>query len=83
MDNKGKGGLEIMKSNLRLLTSAKIICGSLITIGTLLFLYGFVNGFSNVVGVGYGTVMGGVFIFIMSIFLVATEEMLNRKRTGI
>ncbi|KPH75824.1 MULTISPECIES: hypothetical protein [Bacillaceae] len=72
-----------MKSNLRLLSAAKIICGSLITIGTILFLYGFANGYSNVAGVGYGTVMGGVFIFIMSIFLVATEEMLKRKRSGI
>lgn len=75
-----KGGLDNMQSNLRLLRAVKYICGTLIAIGSIIFMYGFVNGFSSgFIGIGYGVVMGGVFIFIMGLFLVATEEMLKRK----
>ncbi|WP_068672573.1 hypothetical protein [Oceanobacillus sp. Castelsardo] len=71
-----------MQSNLRLLNMTKYICATLLAIGTIIFMYGFVNGFSNIAGIGYGAVMGAVFIFIMGIFLVSTEEMLRRKRNG-
>ena len=33
-----------------------------------------------ITGVGIGTIMGAVFIFVMGIFLVASEEMVTKIR---
>lgn len=65
----------------KILNTTKCVCGVLLTIGIAIFLYGlFVNGFDVLAGIGIGTVIGSVFIFIMGIFLVTTEEMLRNKR---
>ena len=32
-----------------------------------------------ITGIGVGTVMGAVFIFLIGMFLIATEEMLNKS----
>ncbi|WP_085994449.1 hypothetical protein [Oceanobacillus senegalensis] len=71
-----------MFTNPQILNVTKFVCVPLLALGTFLFLYGFVNGFYNVLGIGYGTIMGGVFIFIMGLFLVATEEVLKRRKDG-
>lgn len=34
-------------------------------------------------GIGIGTIMGAVFIFLMGVFFVATEEMLEKSFKGI
>ncbi|WP_156291663.1 hypothetical protein [Oceanobacillus salinisoli] len=72
----------MLETNFRILNVTKYVCATIITLGTILFIYGYASGFSNVVGIGYGTVMGGVFIFIMGLFLAATGEMLERKKNG-
>ncbi|AXI08842.1 hypothetical protein CV093_08300 [Oceanobacillus sp. 143] len=70
-----------MNAHKQILKVTSFICGILIIIGTALFMYGyFVNGYQNVAGVGAGAVMGAAFIFIMGVFLVATEEMIERNR---
>ncbi|MFD2043070.1 hypothetical protein ACFSTA_01970 [Ornithinibacillus salinisoli] len=69
-----------MQSNPRILHVTKYVCAPILAIGTILFFYGFVNDFSNIIGIGYGAIMGGVFIFIMGLFLVATEEVLERNK---
>ena len=49
--------------------------------GIALFLYGFfVSDYGNITGIGIGTIMGAVFIFVMGIFLVASEEMIIKIR---
>ncbi|GLO66921.1 MULTISPECIES: hypothetical protein [Oceanobacillus] len=64
-----------MDINQKLLKYVSIICGTLITIGSLLFIYGyFVSDLTAVTAIGIGLVMGATFIFIMGVFLVATEE---------
>jgi len=66
-----------MKSNSKMLQVTSYIGGSLLTIGVVIFLYGaFVSGLTTTIGIGIGTVMGAVFVFIMGIFLVVTEEMI-------
>jgi len=57
-----------MHSNLRILNATKLVCIQILVIGTILFLYVFANGIYNVVGIGYGVILGGVFIFIMGLF---------------
>ncbi|MFS0751111.1 hypothetical protein [Oceanobacillus sp. 1P07AA] len=70
-----------MDINQKLLKYVSIICGTLITIGSLLFIYGyFVSGLPTVTAIGIGLVMGATFIFIMGIFLVATEESFVNKK---
>ncbi|WP_249872075.1 hypothetical protein [Oceanobacillus saliphilus] len=70
-----------MDVNVKLLKVTSYICATLLTIGSPLFLYGyFVNASSIVTGVGIGMVMGAVFIFIMGIFLVATEETIEKGK---
>ncbi|GIO25934.1 hypothetical protein [Ornithinibacillus bavariensis] len=65
----------------KILRAVSFISGILITIGLLLFIYGlFVNNVSALIGIGIGITMGGVFIFIMGIFLVATEEVVEKHK---
>lgn len=66
---------------LKILNTTKYVCGTMLTIGIVIFLYGiFTSGFNAVAGIGIGTVIGSVFIFIMGLFLVTTEEMLKNGR---
>ncbi|WP_010651258.1 hypothetical protein [Oceanobacillus massiliensis] len=69
-----------MDVNRKVLKAISYICGTLLIIGTALFFYGyFGSGSAEVTGIGIGTVMGASFIFIMGIFLVATEESIQEK----
>ena len=48
-----------------------------------IFLYGFfVSDYSAITGIGIGTIMGAIFIFMMGVFFVATEEMLEKTDKG-
>ena len=70
-----------MKSYSKMLQVTSYIGGSLLTIGIVIFLYGaFVSNLTTTIGIGIGTVMGAVFVFIMGIFLVVTEEMITNSR---
>ncbi|WP_042145229.1 hypothetical protein [Paucisalibacillus sp. EB02] len=70
-----------MVNSTKLLRAVSILCGTLVTIGMILFLYGyFVSDFRALTGIGIGVTMGGVFIFIMGIFLVATEEVVEKNK---
>ncbi|MBS4203091.1 hypothetical protein [Lederbergia citrea] len=73
-----------MKTNLRLLNAVQYIGLTLITIGIVTFLYGFfVSGYIMMTSIGIGTVMGAIFIFLMGVFFVATEEMQEKTAKGI
>ena len=70
-----------MKSFLHILNATKYVGGSILILGIALFLYGFfVSDYGNITGIGIGTIMGAVFIFVMGIFLVASEEMIIKIR---
>lgn len=64
-----------------ILNATKYIAATLITIGVILFFYGyFISSTHTVTGVGIGTVMGAVFIFIMGLFLEVTTETLKNNK---
>ncbi|MCT1903971.1 hypothetical protein [Oceanobacillus sojae] len=69
-----------MELNKKLLKGLSLVCGTLITIGAVLFIYGyFVSAITLVTAIGIGLVEGGTFIFIMGLFLVAVEENIRKK----
>ncbi|SHH64408.1 MULTISPECIES: hypothetical protein [Virgibacillus] len=68
--------------NEKLLKATKYVGASILLTGIAIFLYGFfVSDYSYITGIGIGTVMGAVFIFLMGVFLVATEEMNSNRKT--
>ncbi|CAM3891623.1 hypothetical protein [Lederbergia lenta] len=72
-----------MDANLKLLNATKYIGYTILTIGIAIFLYGFfISEYSIATGVGIGTVMGAIFIFLMGVFFVATEEMQKKTTKG-
>jgi hypothetical protein len=72
-----------MESYLKILNAVKLVGGSFLTIGTAIFLFGFFASNSLAMGVGLGAAIGAIFIFIMGVFFVATEEMLANTDKGI
>ena len=68
-----------MESKLKMLNAVKVVAFTLLAVGVSIFLYGFfVSDYSTITGIGIGTVMGAVFIFLMGVFFVVTEEMLEK-----
>ncbi|WP_409304293.1 hypothetical protein [Peribacillus sp. SCS-155] len=72
-----------MESYGKIVTAVSFVGVIILAIGIGLFSFGFVSDYSNVTGVGIGTVMGAVFIFLMGMFFAATGEMLEKRYTGI
>lgn len=73
-----------MESRKKFLNAVKYVGGSVLTIGVIMFLFGFSeNDYSIFTSLGIGTVMGAVFIFLMGVFFVATEEMLEKTQKGV
>lgn len=67
----------------RLLNAVTYVGLTVLTIGILTFIAGLiVNGFSILVPVGIGTSVGAVFIFLIGVFLVVTDEMLEKSYIG-
>ncbi|CDO03884.1 pleiotropic drug resistance protein 1-like [Oceanobacillus picturae] len=68
-----------MKTGKKMLNAVKIAGSIVLTLGIVIFLYGFfVSDYSAITGIGIGTIMGAVFIFLMGVFFVATEEVLEK-----
>jgi hypothetical protein len=68
-----------MESKLKMLNAVKVVALTVLIIGVSIFLYGFfVSDYSTITGIGIGTVMGAIFIFLMGVFFVVTEEMLEK-----
>ncbi|MFS0688304.1 hypothetical protein [Sporosarcina sp. Marseille-Q4943] len=72
-----------MESKFKMLNAVKVVGLTVLAIGISIFLYGFfVSDYSAITGIGIGTVMGAIFIFLMGVFFVATEEMLEKTDKG-
>lgn len=70
-----------MESTKKMLHVTRYVGAVLLTLGIVIFIYGaLVSNYSTVMGVGIGTVMGAVFIFLIGLFLVASEEMVEKSR---
>ncbi|MEK3934379.1 hypothetical protein MKY41_03595 [Sporosarcina sp. FSL W7-1349] len=73
-----------MEAKLQILNAVKVVGITVLTIGISIFLYGFfVSDYSAITGIGIGTVMGAIFIFLMGVFFVATEEMHEKVNQNI
>lgn len=69
--------------NLNIVRAVNVISIILIASGSLCVSIGMIaNGYMNLTPIGIGTVMGGVFIFIMGMFFVATEELLGKSKAA-
>lgn len=73
-----------MESKQAMLNIVKYTGGTILAIGISIFLYGFfISDYSAITGIGIGTIMGSIFIFLMGVFFVATEEMQDKTDKGI
>jgi hypothetical protein len=73
-----------MESKLKVLNAVRYIGGTFLFIGIISFLIGIlVNGSTALIGIGIGAAIGAVFIFIMGVFFVITEEMTEKSFKGI
>ncbi|MFD1174578.1 hypothetical protein [Oceanobacillus picturae] len=69
-----------MKQRIKIIRAVKYTGAVILTAGILIFLYGFfISDRSLWTGVGIGTVMGAVFLFLMGVFFVGTEEKLKER----
>lgn len=67
--------------HLEIVKWVRYIGGAILIIGLAVFIYGyFISDYTFVTGVGIGAIMSAVFIFMMGMFLVATDEMLNKSQ---
>jgi hypothetical protein len=72
-----------MRSREKFLNAVTYVGLTVLTIGVLAFIVGlFVNGFNILVPIGIGTSVGAVFIFLIGVFLVVTDEMLEKSYIG-
>ena len=72
-----------MVSREKFLNAVTYVGLTVLTIGVTAFIVGLiVNGFSVLVPIGIGTAVGAVFIFLIGVFLVVTEEMLEKSKRG-
>jgi predicted RND superfamily exporter protein len=69
--------------NTKILEAVKYIGYTVLITGIMIFLYGFfVSDYPAVTGIGIGTVMGAIFIFLMGVFFVVAEEMQKKTPKG-
>ncbi|SET95945.1 hypothetical protein SAMN05421676_11267 [Salinibacillus kushneri] len=69
-----------MNTNLKILNAVKFAGGLILLAGIILFAIGlFESRYSILVSIGTGTIIGAVFIFLMGVFLVITEELVEKK----
>ncbi len=72
-----------MNSRMKMVKATKNVGGTILTLGIMTFLYGFfASDYSAITGIGIGTVMGAVFIFLIGMVFVAAEEMLENTDKG-
>jgi ABC-type multidrug transport system permease subunit len=72
-----------MKSREKFLNAVTYVGLTVLTIGILAFIAGIVvTGYNILVPIGIGTSVGAVFIFLIGVFLVVTDEMLERSYIG-
>lgn len=72
-----------MNSRMKILQATKWAGSITLLTGVMIFLYGFVSGLMPVIGIGLGTIMGAIMFFLMGMFFIATEEMVENTDRGI
>ena len=72
-----------MNSHEKIISFTKFIAIFLFFTGTLTLVYGIIGNFGSIIGIGVGVEVGAVFIVLISMFFVATEEMVETTIKGI
>lgn len=72
-----------MNSHEKIISLTKLIAIILFFAGTVTLLYGIIGSFGSIIGIGVGVEVGAIFIVLMSMFFVATEEMVETTLKGI
>jgi hypothetical protein len=72
-----------MNSRLKILNATKWAGGITLMTGMMIFLYGIISNVTPVIGIGIGTIVGAVLFFLMGIFFITTEEMVENTFKGI
>lgn len=69
----------MMNVNKGMFNAVQYFGGTVIIIGIITFIFGvFVSDSNLLAPLGIGTVMGGIFIFLMGMFFIITEEVLEK-----
>lgn len=72
-----------MKSRFEILHATRLAGRSVLFLGIAIFLYGYMEASIPIIGIGIGTVAGAIIIFLMGMFFIATEEMVENTDKGI
>ena len=72
-----------MNSHEKIISFTKLIAIFLFLIGTFTLVYGIVGNFGSIIGIGVGVEVGAIFIVLLGMFFVATEEMVETTFKGI
>ena len=72
-----------MNSHEKIIRLTKLIAVFLFITGTLTLIYGIMSNFGSIIGIGVGVEVGAIFIVLMSLFFVATEEMVETTIKGV
>lgn len=72
-----------MNSHGKIITITKLIALLLFFIGAITLLYGITASYSSIIGIGIGVEVGAIFIVLMGMFFVATEEMVETTFKGV
>jgi hypothetical protein len=72
-----------MNSHKKIIRLTKLIAVFLFITGTLTLIYGIMSDFGSIIGIGVGVEVGAIFIVLMSLFFVATEEMVETTIKGV
>ena len=76
--------VNVMVSRVDIVNAVKYVCSGIFFLGIIMFFIGiFENDYIMLTSIGIGTVIAAVFIFIIGMFFVATEEMLETRYDGI
>ncbi|MBS4211767.1 hypothetical protein [Neobacillus rhizophilus] len=72
-----------MNSRMKILHATKWAGSITLLTGIMIFLYGIVSGLMPITGIGIGTIVGAVMFFLMGMFFIATEEMVEKTDKGL
>lgn len=79
--NNIKKGVISMNTHTKILRAVQFICSALVILGIFLFTLGIiVSDYNYLVGIGVGAAISAAFIWLMGVFLVATEEMIMGQK---
>lgn len=78
-----KCGIFIAAGRKELFNTVNFVCITILLIGIILLITGYVgSGYSKLAAIGIGTIIGAIFIFIIGMFFITTEEMLEKRFKG-